>query len=104
MFRRLVLAALLFPLAGPVAAGDVSDSARARAAFERGEILSLTQLLAGVEKRYEGRVIETELEQHHDRWIYEFRLLPSTGRIFKVMVDAASGEVMATRGPVQERR
>ena len=104
MFRRLSLVALLLASAGSAVAGDVSDSARARTAFEHGDILSLTQLLAAVEARYEGRVIETELEQHHDRWTYEFRFLPTTGRIFKVVVDAASGEVIATRGPVQERR
>jgi uncharacterized membrane protein YkoI len=103
MYRRLVIIVLLLSLASSASADETSDSARARAALERGEILALTQLLATVQARYEGRVIETELERRFDRWIYEFRFLPPTGRIFKVVVDAASGQVIGTHGPVQER-
>jgi uncharacterized membrane protein YkoI len=84
-------------------AEDETDSARARAARERGDIQPLAAILSTVEERYEGRVIETELEFHHDVWIYEFKLLPPTGRIFKVRVDAASGRMLETHGPVRER-
>jgi uncharacterized membrane protein YkoI len=104
MVRGLVIVALLLGLAGSAVADENTDSARARAAFERGEILGLTQLLTSVEAHYEGRVIETELERRHERWIYEFRFLPPTGRIFMVIVDAASGDIIATHGPVRERR
>jgi len=84
-------------------AEDETDSARARAARERGEIRPLAGILTAVEEHYEGRVIETELEYRDDSWIYEFKLLPPTGRIFKVRVDAASGRMLETHGPVRER-
>ncbi|CAH2600335.1 PepSY domain-containing protein [Rhodovastum atsumiense] len=103
MFRRSFLLALL-AAASPARAQDDSDSARARAALRRGEIRPLADLLDMVEARYDGRVIETELEQRHERWIYEFKLLPQSGRMCKVIVDAATGEVIATRGPARERR
>ena len=101
MLRRI----LLFSLAAIAVAraDDVSDSARARAALERGEIKPLADILAAVEQRYEGRVIETELEECQGRWIYEFKLLPPTGRIFKVRVDAATGRFIETHGPARER-
>ncbi len=82
--RRLFLA--LFASSGglfaaPAGAEDDTDSARARAARERGDIQPLAAILAAVEERYDGRVIETELEYRHDVWIYEFKLLPPTGHM-----------------------
>jgi uncharacterized membrane protein YkoI len=95
---------LVAPLMGPpVRADEHDDSERARAALETGEIRPLAELLARMESLYAGRVIETELEQDHGRWIYDFKLLPETGRIFTIKVDAATGKVVGTRGPVQEQ-
>lgn len=92
-------------LAAPVArADDRRDHERARAALAAGEIRPLAALLAEVERRYVGVVIETELERDDGRWIYELKLLPPSGRVFEVKLDAATGEVIRTRGPVQERR
>jgi uncharacterized membrane protein YkoI len=100
-----VLAAAAFaapPLAGGARAEE-GDAARARAAVQRGEIQPLAGILANIQDRYEGRVIETELESHHGHWIYEFKLLPPTGRMFTVRVDAATGRMLETHGPAQER-
>ncbi|HEY7576568.1 MAG TPA: PepSY domain-containing protein [Acetobacteraceae bacterium] len=95
---------LLAPLLAPaVRADERDDSARARAALEAGEIRPLSELLARVESRYAGRVIETELERQRGHWTYEFKFLPEAGHIFTVRVDAATGEVVGTHGPVQEK-
>ncbi len=110
MRRRLLPLLFLAPLLAVPARADEDefenerDSARARAAVEAGEIRPLSQLLARIEARYAGRVIATELEHEHDRWIYTFKLLPEAGHIFSVELDAASGKVVSTRGPVQEKR
>jgi len=103
--RLLPLAAVLSALAAslPAAARPPRDHERARAALESGEILPLSALLAEVEARYHGRVIETELERDDGRWTYEFKLLPPSGRIFEVTLDAATGAVVRTRGPVRLR-
>ena len=104
MRRALILLPALL-LAAPAAQADNRrDHERARAALAAGEIRPLAALLAEVERRYVGRVIETELEREGGRWVYEFKLLPPSGRVFEVKLDAATGEVIRTRGPVQERR
>ena len=105
MIRRqllmLVLVTALLPPA--VRADEVEGSEQARAALEAGEIKPLAGLLASVESRYAGHLIETELEREHGRWLYEFKVLPGTGHIFSVTVDAATGKVVATHGPVLEQ-
>ncbi len=104
MQRRHILA--LLPLLAlpvhPAAADD--DHERARAALEAGQIRPLSEILAEVERRYLGRVIETELDREDGQWVYEFKLLPPTGRVFKLELDAATGAVLRSKGPVQERR
>lgn len=91
--------------AAPAArADDRRDHEQARAALATGQIRPLSELLAEVERRYLGRVVETELEREDGRWIYELTLLPPSGRVFELRLDAASGELLRSRGPVQERR
>ena len=58
----LTLSAFAVVCAGIARADDASDSGRARAALARGDIRPLAGILAAVEQRYEGRVIDTELE------------------------------------------
>jgi len=102
--RRAFLLVLLLSLpALPAGAEGRRDHERARAALAAGEIRPLAGLLAEVERRYLGRVIETELEREGDRWIYEFRLLPPSGHVFMLKLDAATGVLLRSRGPVQDR-
>lgn len=89
---------------GPTAAREGMDPERARAALEAGQIRPLAELLAEVERRYLGRVIETDLDREGGRWIYEFTLLPPTGRVFELEIDATTGALVRSNGPVQERR
>lgn len=104
--RRHFLAALagLAALRALPAAADDDDHDRARAAVESGRIRPLAQLLATVEQRYVGQVVETDLDDDDDRWIYTFKLLPPSGHVYRVKLDATTGAVVGTRGPVQERR
>ena len=80
------------------------DHDRARAALAAGEIRPLAELLTEVERRWVGQVIATELERHHGRWVYEFRLLPPSGRLYELKLDARTGAVIDTDGPAQERK
>jgi uncharacterized membrane protein YkoI len=104
MRRALLLSALLLPVALPVLADDRRDHERARAALAAGEIRPLAELLAEVERRYVGRVIAMELERDDGRWIYEFKLLPPSGRVFELKLDAATMALLGSEGPVQVRR
>ena len=104
---RRSLAALMLLAAMPATAradDDDDDHDRARAAVERGEIRPLTQLLGDVERRFVGQVVDTDLDRDDGRWVYQFKLLPPSGRMYRVAVDAATGTVLRTRGPAQERR
>lgn len=98
-----VLLALLLLTAAPAVAQERRDHERARAALEAGQIRPLSELLAVVERRYRGRVIEADLERDDGQWLYEFKILPQNGRVFTIELDAATGELLRSRGPVQER-
>jgi uncharacterized membrane protein YkoI len=102
MLRHALLALLLLS-ASPVGAQERRDHERARAALEAGQIRPLSELLAVVERRYRGRVIEADLERDDGQWLYEFKILPQNGRVFTVEIDAATGDFLRGRGPVQER-
>lgn len=101
--RRLLALALLLPgLALPITAGseDVpspsteEDFERALEAVARGEIRRLSEILPRIEREFGGRAIETEIETDHGRWVYEFEILTSDGRLFEVDVDAVTGEIL----------
>lgn len=100
---RFLLAPLLL-FADPAIADGIRDHDRARAALAAGEIRPLAVLLAEVERRWIGEVIETELEHEDGHWVYEFLLLPPSGRMYKLELDARTGALLKSRGPVQERR
>jgi uncharacterized membrane protein YkoI len=95
---------MLTLLVSPPAWASDSDRERARAALEAGQIRPLADILSEVERRYLGRVIETDLDHEDGRWVYEFKLLPPTGQVFKLEVDASTGTLLRSEGPVQERR
>jgi uncharacterized membrane protein YkoI len=105
--KRTLLAgtAALLGLAAarPAAAQERRDHERARAALEAGQIRPLSELLTEVERRFRGRVIEADLDRDDGQWLYEFKILPPNGRLFRVEVDAATGQLVRTFGPVQER-
>lgn len=109
MFRRLLLPLLalsILPLgsqASPTMAQERRDHERARAALEAGQIRPLSDLLAEVERRFRGRVIEADLERDDAQWLYELKILPPNGRIFIIELDAATGTLVRSRGTVQER-
>jgi uncharacterized membrane protein YkoI len=103
--KRLALLAVLpfLAVARNASAQERRDHERARAALEAGQIRPLSDLLSEVERRYRGRVIEAELERDDTQWLYELKILPPNGRIFIVELDAATGALLRSRGPVQER-
>jgi uncharacterized membrane protein YkoI len=102
LLLTLPAAFLAFATAASHARAD-DDAARARAALQAGQIEPLASILATVAARYQGDVIDTELEHEQGLWLYELVLLPPSGRIFKLRIDAASGKLLGSEGPLQER-
>ena len=96
-------AALLASVTAGMADEPFASPARARAARAAGLIKPLAVLLGSIESRYVGQVIEAELHEANGHWSYEFELLPDNGRLFRVYLDATTGAIVSTRGPVREK-
>jgi uncharacterized membrane protein YkoI len=68
---------------------------RARRAVDRGEVLPIAKLLERLNNEVPGEVIGVEFEREHGRWMYEFKVIDSKGRLLEVYVDAHTGEVLS---------
>lgn len=90
---RMFLAFLVL-LAAPVQASDDDDHDRARAAFERGVILPLSQITAIATDRFGGRVIEVEFDEDDGRYLYELEMITGSGRVIEVEIDAGTGRIL----------
>lgn len=97
MFALAVLcgagAAMLVP-APQVMADDDDDHEMARRALEQREILPLGQVLAQIERDFQGDVVEIELERKKGYWIYDIEIIDTDGRVREIEIDAKSGEVL----------
>lgn len=97
--RPLLLIAGFSLLPGQVPAGAPrSDHDQARAAHARQQALPLERILAIVERHFEGRVIDTELERDDGQLRYELELLLPDGRVIEIEIDAHSGEFLKLEG------
>jgi len=101
---RILLSAGLLTVVGMAGASARFDREEARRAIEAGQIQPLAEVMTFVERRFVGTVVYTDLKQDDGRWLYYFKLLPSSGLIYKLTIDAATGAVINSYGPVQERR
>jgi uncharacterized membrane protein YkoI len=75
-------------------AAHLPDQDRARAAVQAGQAMPLKNVLEQLAKDHPGQVLEVELEHEHGRWVYEIKLLQAGGRLVKLELDAATGEVL----------
>ncbi|WP_024867574.1 PepSY domain-containing protein [Pseudoxanthomonas suwonensis] len=89
----LVLAAALALLPAHHALAGKDDHIEARELLQRGEIVPLARILAVVQQRVPGDVIEVELEREDGRWEYKVKVLTPTGQVRKLYLDARNGAV-----------
>jgi len=102
-FATIVLAS------GAVAAGLVSDAARADKkrkgrgdrdhddawrAREDGSTLPLSRVLDIVVPQIDGKIIETEFEYEDGQPVYEFKYVDRQGRVRELYVDARTGVII----------
>ena len=62
---------------------------------------SLDAALAAVQRAHPGRVLKVELESEDDipaGWVYEVKVLTSTGHVLEVELDAMSLELLSVEG------
>jgi len=85
---------LLMLLFAAQACGE-EDHDAVREAVAAGEIKPLAEILATVQARWPGRILDVELERARDgRRIYDIELIGPDGRKQDVHVDAASGRII----------
>ncbi|TBU96877.1 PepSY domain-containing protein [Stutzerimonas kirkiae] len=88
----LPLASLLVALPAPGRDLDQDEALKLR---EQGAILPLEQLLLRALERYPGaRLLEAELEEEDDGYIYEIELLTVDGVARELEIDARDGRVI----------
>lgn len=89
---RLALALMAF--CSVVMARDL-DQDEALRLRQQGVILSLEQVLHHALDRYPGaKLLEVELEEKHDVYIYEVELLTPQGVVRELDLDAATGRLL----------
>jgi uncharacterized membrane protein YkoI len=81
-----------------VAVGDDDDHDRLRDALARDELVSFRSIFDWIEQRYDGRIVEVELEDDDDALIYEVDLLTPRGEKVEFEFDARSGALMSIKG------
>ncbi|MDP1967959.1 MAG: peptidase [Burkholderiaceae bacterium] len=89
----LVLLGCAF-VAAPATASPPVDHERARRAVQSGAILPLPVVLERLARVQPGQVMEVELEEDHGQWIYEIKLLNSSGQLSKLKLDARSAAIL----------
>ncbi|NDR58852.1 peptidase [Pseudoruegeria sp. M32A2M] len=93
--KHLCVLLILF-FAGPAIAE--SDHDLAREAASRHEILPLATVMQDVSERYSATPLEVELERENGQYVYEFEMITPEGRIFEILVDAATGDILEEEG------
>ncbi len=89
---RVALALLLFCSLAAARDLDQDEALRLR---QQGVILPLEQLLQQAMDRYPGaKLLEAELEEKHDVFIYEVELLTVDGVVRELDLDAATGRLL----------
>jgi uncharacterized membrane protein YkoI len=99
LMPAVIAAGILLHSVNGVWAGERDDDhEQARRALEAGEIVPLDQILQQVRSRYKGTVVELELTQEDDRWVYEVELVATDGRLLKLRIDAKSTQLLQEDG------
>jgi uncharacterized membrane protein YkoI len=92
----LVLASVAAPR--HAARGD-DEGARARAAASNGRVVGLAPIIDWIEARYEGRLLEAELDEDDDEPPeYEIEWLTPAGDVLEFEFDARTGELREVEG------
>jgi len=97
LFTAAAVSALLAGTYAVAAQGGKATGPESGAQTARPPAVSLEQAIAKVREHYQGTVVETELEREEGAARYEVKLIDAQGQHRKVYVDAASGELRATR-------
>ncbi len=94
MIRTVSAIAVLAFLAASSARAEDISAERVRELVERGEILTLEEVLKRNEASLGGHIIEIEIEQKHGAYMYEIKVLRPDGRYRELKIDARTGALV----------
>ncbi|WP_119420326.1 PepSY domain-containing protein [Desertibaculum subflavum] len=99
---------LLLALAGDLARAtparaDGYDHELARRAVEAGEAKPLAEILPLVRERFGGELVGIEFEREGGVWIYEFKVVDTSGRKTEIYVNALTGAVVQVKDKGRHR-
>lgn len=96
MMRGLLPLMLICAVALPtwVARAGDDDLDRLRDAVRRAEAMPLSTLQDHVRKAFPGDIISVEIDEDDGRFIYEFKVLQTNGRLLEIEMDAKDGKVL----------
>ncbi|WP_455200073.1 PepSY domain-containing protein [Kaarinaea lacus] len=92
LLKRFVVILLALPLVGFAKDIDQDD---ARALKQQGIILSLEQILQAAQRVHPGRVIEVDLEQKRNLYIYEVEIADSNGQVWEMKFNASDATLLS---------
>ena len=72
----------------------LSEHDEVRRIKQRGDILSLEEILQYAGRHHTGRVLETGLEHGNGRYLYEIELVDESGEVWEMNLDAQTGELL----------
>lgn len=76
---------------------DEDDAREAARLSKAGEILPLEKILERARAEHPGKVLETELDHEHGKYMYEVEILDDSGVVWKMKLDAKSGALIKSR-------
>ena len=79
-----------------VLAGD-DQAARAARLSKNGDILPLEQILERAQAQHPGKLLEAELEDEQDQYVYEIKILDNKGMVWEMEFDAKTGALMRSK-------
>ncbi|MEJ2344540.1 MAG: PepSY domain-containing protein [Gammaproteobacteria bacterium] len=87
----LAACGLAVTLSGPAFAHE-RDQDEALYLRRQGKILPLETIIRKAREQYQGRLIESELEEHDGHYTYEIELVGPDGIVHKLRYDAHTGQ------------
>lgn len=100
--NSLILSVLILPLlmsGALVPANADSDGWRdLHKEVKEGHLLGIDEIMDWLEARYEGQILEVELEQEDGRIEYEVEMIGPQGQVVEFEFDATDGKLLSIEG------
>lgn len=94
----LILALLTSGGILPLASADDDDWRDLHQEVKEGHLVGIGEIMDWLEARYEGQILEVELEQEDDRIEYEVEMIGPRGQVVEFEFDATNGELLSVEG------